>query len=225
MAPELHLGRPADARSDQYSFCVALFEALHGRRPFPGRTWQTLSPQVLRAARELPAARAVPPHLRRAVDRGLAAAPERRFPDMDAMLRELVRDPVPRGARHYLALGTGLSALASLLALSVWLARPSSDAAPAPSSPSTTPAHACAQGSAGCAQPAADARVEALSSQLELARALRRDRRPTQALELLSALADAARDALGAGHELHRVIERERDALTHELQPPPATPR
>ena len=219
MAPELHLGRPADARSDQYSFCVALFEALHGRRPFPGRTWQTLSPQVLRAARELPPGRAVPPHLRRAVDRGLAAAPERRFPDMDALLRELVRDPVPRGARHYLALGTGLSALASLVALSVWLARPGSDAAPAPS---TTPADACARDPGRCTTQTADARVEALSDQLELARALRRDRRPTQALELLAALADAAREALGAGHELHRVIERERDALADELQRPAA---
>jgi len=220
MAPELHLGRPADARSDQYSFCVALFEALHGRRPFPGRTWQTLSPQVLRAARELPAARAVPPHLSRAVDRGLAAAPERRFPDMDALLRELVRDPVPRGARRYLALGTGLFGLASLVALPVWLGRPASDAPPAPSAPAPA---ACALGPGRCPAPAIDARAEALRGQLELARALRRDHRPTQALELLTALADAARDALGAGHELHRVIKRERDALADELQrPPPA---
>ena len=44
MAPEQHLGRPADARSDQFSFCVALFEALLGHHPFIGRARKT-SPQ------------------------------------------------------------------------------------------------------------------------------------------------------------------------------------
>src|SRR4029077_12485001 len=34
MAPEQLAGKPADARSDQFSFCVALFESLHGERPF-----------------------------------------------------------------------------------------------------------------------------------------------------------------------------------------------
>ena len=38
MAPEQFAGRAATAHSDQYSFCVALFEALHGRRPFTGDT-------------------------------------------------------------------------------------------------------------------------------------------------------------------------------------------
>jgi hypothetical protein len=37
MSPEQHLRRePADAQSDQFSFCVALFEALYGWRPFRG---------------------------------------------------------------------------------------------------------------------------------------------------------------------------------------------
>src|SRR3954468_8020130 len=34
MSPEQFRGEPADARSDQFSFCVALFAALHGVRPF-----------------------------------------------------------------------------------------------------------------------------------------------------------------------------------------------
>ncbi|HVH98675.1 MAG TPA: protein kinase, partial [Enhygromyxa sp.] len=33
-APELFIGRPASASSDQFSFCVALWEALSGVRPF-----------------------------------------------------------------------------------------------------------------------------------------------------------------------------------------------
>ena len=38
MAPEQHDGKPADALSDQFSFCVSLYESMHGRRPFPGQT-------------------------------------------------------------------------------------------------------------------------------------------------------------------------------------------
>ncbi|MCW5808271.1 MAG: serine/threonine protein kinase, partial [Deltaproteobacteria bacterium] len=64
MAPEQRRGEVADARSDQYAFCVAWHEALFGHRP------------------DHPAARkaAVPRWLAAIVTRGLAAAPERRFP-------------------------------------------------------------------------------------------------------------------------------------------------
>jgi serine/threonine-protein kinase len=34
MAPEQFRGRPADARSDQFSFCVSLYRALYGQQPF-----------------------------------------------------------------------------------------------------------------------------------------------------------------------------------------------
>src|SRR5262249_27773025 len=36
MAPEQIVGGAIDARTDQFSFCVALFEALEGQRPFRG---------------------------------------------------------------------------------------------------------------------------------------------------------------------------------------------
>ena len=212
IAPELHLGRPADARSDQFSFCVALFEALHGRRPFRGRN--AASPQAMQDGVQVD--RALPPHLRRTLVRGLAAAPERRFPDMDALLRELVRDAAPRAPTRYLALGTGTIAL---LGLALWLARP----APAPPPlPPPTPADACAQDPTRCLARAPDPRVEALAGQLELARGLLRDARPTESLELLTALADAARATLGHDHELCRVIERERLALADQLARPGA---
>ncbi|MCG8557983.1 MAG: serine/threonine protein kinase [Proteobacteria bacterium] len=37
MAPEHELGQPASEASDQYAFCVSLFESLYGLRPFQGR--------------------------------------------------------------------------------------------------------------------------------------------------------------------------------------------
>ncbi|HYH98632.1 hypothetical protein [Hyalangium sp.] len=36
MAPEVLKGRRADARSDLYSFCASLYEALYGHLPFTG---------------------------------------------------------------------------------------------------------------------------------------------------------------------------------------------
>ncbi len=160
--------------------------------------------------------RTLPQHLRRTLVRGLAAAPERRFPDMDALLRELVRDRAPRAPLRYLALGTGCSAL---VGLALWLARPADEPPPAPP---PAPADACARDPASCVAAAPDPRVEALSGQLELARGLLRDARPREALELLTALADTSRATLGHDHDLCHVIERERLALAGQLARPGA---
>ena len=73
LAPEQLRGKKADARSDQYSFCVALREALE---PFGdgGR---------------------VPPHVTRALARGLSSEPADRFGDMRQVLAAL-RPPLRR---------------------------------------------------------------------------------------------------------------------------------
>ncbi len=94
MAPEQFRREPATAASDQYAFCVALFEALHGHEPFMADSLAALSEQVLHA--ELPAAPpnpAVPTWLHAIVLRGLARDPAARFPDLAALLAELARDP------------------------------------------------------------------------------------------------------------------------------------
>ncbi|MEM7152375.1 MAG: serine/threonine-protein kinase [Myxococcota bacterium] len=114
MSPEQARYEKIDARSDQYSFCVALYEALFGRRPHVGRS----SAEVLVAVSEgevqpPPRSTKVPARIVRAVMRGLSASPDQRFPDMDALLAELSLD---RSARwHWLGGGVvaalGLSAV------------------------------------------------------------------------------------------------------------------
>ncbi len=80
MSPEQLAGLPVDARSDQFSFCVALYEGLHGHRPFAGDSRESLE-QSIRAGtlRPLPARTRVPAWLRRVVLRGLSADPQGRF--------------------------------------------------------------------------------------------------------------------------------------------------
>ncbi|MBK9754583.1 MAG: serine/threonine protein kinase [Nannocystis sp.] len=93
MAPEQHLGLPADARSDIFGFCVSLHEALHGRRPFVGETADEVRRRVLAGEITVgPREAGVPAWLRALVLRGLQLDPERRPASMDAVVAELSRD-------------------------------------------------------------------------------------------------------------------------------------
>ena len=60
MAPEQHLGLTADARSDQFAFAVALFDAVYGQPPFRGDDLRMLSLSVVRSVVQRPAAHVVP---------------------------------------------------------------------------------------------------------------------------------------------------------------------
>jgi serine/threonine protein kinase len=87
MAPELHAGGIADPRSDQFSYCVSLYEALYGERPFHGRTAFALADQMLEGRIAPPPLRTrVPGWLRQILVRGLAADPRDRHPSMRALL-------------------------------------------------------------------------------------------------------------------------------------------
>ncbi|MBZ5714651.1 serine/threonine-protein kinase [Nannocystis pusilla] len=90
MAPEQLAGGQASARSDQFAFCVVLFEALHGHRPFRGDNLAQLCEAFQRGALVKPA-RPVPRRLQAVLERGLQVDPERRFATMDALLAELAR--------------------------------------------------------------------------------------------------------------------------------------
>jgi eukaryotic-like serine/threonine-protein kinase len=92
MSPEQFRSSPADARSDQFSFCVALYEALYAQRPFAGQTLAELSENVVTGRMREPAtASRVPGSVRPVLERGLSADPDRRFPSMKDLLEELAR--------------------------------------------------------------------------------------------------------------------------------------
>jgi eukaryotic-like serine/threonine-protein kinase len=93
MAPEQLRGEAADARSDQFSFCVSLYEALYGERPFTEDDTQQMTAVLRGTVREEPAEARVPRRLRTALLRGLSADPERRHPSMEKLLHELEHDP------------------------------------------------------------------------------------------------------------------------------------
>jgi len=91
MSPEQYQGEAADHRSDQFSYCVALFEALVGRRPFQGRTVAALAAAVTKGTIEMPSRTPVSRGVMRAIVRGLSVDPDDRHPSMDALLISLRR--------------------------------------------------------------------------------------------------------------------------------------
>lgn len=113
MAPEQFKGETADARTDQFSFCVALYEALYGYRPFSGGTIHNLAANVLLGNVESPPRYTdVPERMMRVLLRGLEVDPIERYDDMDGLVTEL---PVG-GSRLWIVL---LGVVVTLLVVAV----------------------------------------------------------------------------------------------------------
>jgi WD40 repeat protein len=123
MSPEQFERRSVDARSDQFSFCVALYEALYGERPFAGTTVPSLMFALISGeVRAAPARSEVPSWVREILVRGLANNPAARWPTMLELLDALGRDPA---RRHRRQLRTAVLASVTALAVlgSVWFSR------------------------------------------------------------------------------------------------------
>jgi serine/threonine protein kinase len=97
MAPEQLRGGDADSKTDQFSFCVALWEALHGSRPFHGSTIVGLVEAIENTKLPVDDHAEVPARVRRALARGLAYQPDQRWPSFEALITAL--SPAPRQAR------------------------------------------------------------------------------------------------------------------------------
>jgi len=90
MAPEQFAGLPADARSDQFSFCVALWEALVGARPFAADSFHALALEVS-GGRVVDPGRRMPARIEAVLRRGLAVDPAERFASMAELSHALDR--------------------------------------------------------------------------------------------------------------------------------------
>jgi serine/threonine protein kinase len=122
MPPEADAGAPASARSDQFSFCVALYEALYGTPPFRGNDVGEYRKNVRRG-------RVVPPPpetkvkawVHSEIVRGLAVDPAQRHPGMEALLERLEAAlPDPRRharRRRRLWIGAALVAVAAVVGI------------------------------------------------------------------------------------------------------------
>jgi tetratricopeptide (TPR) repeat protein len=106
-APEVVAGKPADARSDQWSLCAALCEMLLGQLPASAES-MTRGP----SARRLPATTL------HALRRGMDPDSDRRFASVDELAAALLRRP--RVARYVAA---SVLVLAAIATAALWSAR------------------------------------------------------------------------------------------------------
>ena len=122
MAPEQLRSMPIDARSDQFAFCITVFEALYGRRPFPGDDVIALVTAMEEGRVSVPAQTGVPRAVLPVLTKGLAYAPDARWRSMDELLAALERAAASSGRRRT-ALLLVLGALLGVTAVVFTLAR------------------------------------------------------------------------------------------------------
>ncbi len=125
MSPEQEAGAVASARSDQFSFCVALYEALYGRPPYAGDSVDVYRRNVRRG-------RVMPPPpdakvrswVHTEILRGLEVDPAARHPGMEVLLDRLegaLDDPsVTRRRRRQLRMAAMGTVAAAGIGLAFW---------------------------------------------------------------------------------------------------------
>lgn len=119
IAPEVWVGRQADASSDQFSFAVAAYQAMFHERPFAGDSLSSIAAAVTEGVARTPRRGPVPRRIANAIMRGLAREPDDRFSSMSAMVDELERAGTSR--RGLVMASTAFVGAAAIWA---WVSRP-----------------------------------------------------------------------------------------------------
>ena len=121
MSPEQNSAEQTDSRSDQFSFCAALYEALYNKLPFAGSTVEELAANIDSGqVQPVPAGSPVPGLIEQALRRGLSRRPEHRFSSMDELLEAMSINPqhhpagAPRARRAFSYIMLAVSAIVSL---------------------------------------------------------------------------------------------------------------
>ncbi len=115
MSPEQVLGRPVDVRADVWSFCVALFEALHGVRPFDRDDAPSTLRAIVNGEIRTGSARSCPRRVDRIIRAGLRTDRDARTESMDDIADDLDRVLAARRRRWtILAAATGVTAFAAV---------------------------------------------------------------------------------------------------------------
>ena len=118
MAPEQLLDESASEASDQFSFFLALFEAIYGKPAFPLDTIEARVEALETCTLEFPADRRVAKRLRDVIERGLSRDPAERHASMADVVEVLEHKPDRPGR---IARWVGAAVLVGVAATSVWL--------------------------------------------------------------------------------------------------------
>ena len=175
MAPEQFLGGAVDARSDQFSLCVALWEGLFGARPFEGKNPAELFAKSAEGRVVEPGRTEVPAAIIATLLRGLRPDAGERWPDLSALLvrLEATAGAARRAKVRVVALALGIF----VFALAYFLVKRAADS----------------NATAGAAEAAAAEANTNAEQQTELAKRARRDTEAAQISQRNALLVAAAR--------------------------------
>ncbi len=173
MAAEQFLGSTVDARTDVFAFCVTLYEAVTGRRPFAGNDVASVSRSVLAGEFEPLVQSDVPEELVAFITRGLSCKADDRPRSMDGLALALDRAMAPtapqrswvRTAATFAAATAGTLVLAGGAFAALFVMQPVEDDPQAAAAVATTGEEPGVEASADPASDAAFAAIVAASDE------------------------------------------------------------